>query len=118
MAEVYEYATSVVSNGVTVQQWDDVTRTYSDFRTSPTTTRAYTAPENVAADRRATAATAAANNTALRNKARQAIAANDTFLALTGPTNSQVVAQVQRLTREATALIRLTIGALDSMDGT
>ena len=61
---------------------------------------------------------AATNSANLRDKARTAITANNTYLALVSPTNAQVVAQVNRLTRENTALIRLTINALDSTDGT
>jgi hypothetical protein len=59
-----------------------------------------------------------ANITAIRDKARQALAANDTFLALSNPNNAQTLAQVQRLTRECSALIRLVIGAVDTTDGT
>lgn len=62
--------------------------------------------------------TATANATSLREKARTGIAVNDTFLALTSPTNAQTLTQVQRLTRECTALIRLAISALDSTSGT
>lgn len=54
-----------------------------------------------------------ANEENIRTKAAQALAANATFLAIASPTNAQVLAQVQRLTRECNALIRLAIGALD-----
>ena len=62
--------------------------------------------------------TRATNNTDLRTKAQNALAANSTYLAIVSPTNAQNVAQVQRLTREVSALIRLEISALDSTDGT
>lgn len=45
-----------------------------------------------------------------------AISNNDAFLAIASPTNAQVVTQVQRLTRECTALLRL--GRADLQDTT
>lgn len=99
---------------------DDTARVFRAYDTAgvETQTLAYDAVENADADQRAIAARDAANGTTLRDKARQAIAVNDTFLALPAPTNAQVLLQVQRLTRENTALIRLVIGALDSTSGT
>ncbi len=58
------------------------------------------------------------NREDLRSKAQQALAVNATFLALGAPTNPQVIAQVQRLTRENTAIIRLLLGLLDDTSGT
>ena len=66
-----------------------------------------TALENAA---RATAMQLATNAESLRAKASAALTANATFLAIASPTNAQTLAQVQRLTRECTALIRLLIG--------
>ena len=43
----------------------------------------------------------------LATKARAAIAANQTFLGLGSPTNLQTLAQVQSLTKQVNALIRL-----------
>ena len=42
-------------------------------------------------------------------KARQALDANATFLALASPTNPQILTQVRRLTRECSAVIRLLV---------
>lgn len=57
-----------------------------------------------------------ANAGQLRDRARQALDANKTFLAKTSPTNAEVVAQVKLLTVECSALIRLVIRALDATD--
>ncbi len=86
----------VVLNGRATQTW---------------TPRPKTAAE-LAADNRA------ANNTSLRDKLMQAIDSNNTYRAIVSPTNAQVVTQVDRLTRQATAEHRLTLNALDSTDGT
>lgn len=40
-------------DGVLVEEWDDQTRTYTDYTTDPPTTRPYTPEENAAADQRA-----------------------------------------------------------------
>lgn len=58
------------------------------------------------------------NEATLRAQVASALAANATFLALANPTNAQTLAQVQRLTRETSALIRLVVNQLDSTDGT
>lgn len=110
----------VFADGVLREWWDDETRTYRAFDAAgvETLSRAYTADENQVADARAAQEARDTNERDLRDKAAQAIALNDAFLALASPSNAQVVAQVQRLTREATALIRLTVRALDSTSGT
>lgn len=58
------------------------------------------------------------NAATLREKATQALTANNTFLALASPTNAQVLAQTRTLTRECSALIRLALNLLDTTDGT
>jgi len=64
------------------------------------------------------AGTAQANGTDLRAKAVGALAANETYLAITLPVNTQVVAQVDRLTRECSGIIRLLLSQLDTTAGT
>jgi hypothetical protein len=51
-------------------------------------------------------------------KARQALTSNDAFLALGAPTNAQVLTQVQRLTRESSALIRFALSDTSDTAGT
>lgn len=54
----------------------------------------------------------------LQQRAVAAIAANVAFLAIGAPTNAQVLAQTQRLTRECTAVIRLLLNQADDTSGT
>lgn len=58
------------------------------------------------------------NRSDLLSRFDAALSANVTFLALASPTNAQVVAQVQRLTRECSGLLRLgRADLLTSTDG-
>lgn len=61
---------------------------------------------------------AAENEATIRQQADAALVANATYLALASPSAAQNAAQVQRLTKECNALIRLVIGKLDSVAGT
>ena len=56
----------------------------------------------------------------LHAKARQALAANATYLDIPTPSNAQAVAQVAALTRQTNALIRLLLAGdlLDASDDT
>lgn len=57
-----------------------------------------------------------ANERTLRDRASTALANNRDFLAITTPTNAQVVAQVKALTRQVQALIRLQIQDMSGTD--
>ncbi len=61
--------------------------------------------------------TAQVNQTTLQTQAANALTTNSAFLAIAAPTNAQVLAQTKALTRQTSALIRLTLGLLDSTDG-
>lgn len=58
------------------------------------------------------------NGPALTAKAQAALTANATFLGLASPTTAQVTAQVQALTRQIDAALRLLANQLDSTSGT
>lgn len=52
----------------------------------------------------------------IRAKARSALTANATFLAVPSPSAAQTTAQVKLLTRETQALIRLLLAEFDADD--
>lgn len=59
------------------------------------------------------------NAEVIRERVATALASNATFLALASPTNAQAVAQVQLLTREVNAIIRLLVTQqFDDISGT
>jgi hypothetical protein len=100
------------------ERWDDGARVFTAWNTSgaQTTQRPYTTAENLDADARASSEAARTNDATLRQRAANAIQGNKDFLALTAPTNAQIVAQVKALTRQNNALIPLVLGVTASTD--
>lgn len=100
--------------------WDDAAGTYTAWDASGTqiAQRALTAQE--ISDLAGTFASGlAATNTAIvQARAAAALAGNATFLALASPTNGQTIAQVQLLTKECSALIRLTLAQMATITDT
>lgn len=58
----------------------------------------------------------ARNAESLRQLVDKALEANRAFLAIPNPTSTQTAAQVKALTRECSALIRLLLGRLESIE--
>ena len=56
------------------------------------------------------------NTATLRTRAQQALATNSSYLQLGTPTAAQVALQVQRLTRQQNAVIRLLLGLVDTIE--
>lgn len=59
-----------------------------------------------------------ANEETLRDRMRAALAVNAAYLAIAAPTTLQQRAQIERLTRQTTTLLREALGELDTVDGT
>lgn len=56
------------------------------------------------------------NRVTLDQQARQALAANRSYVNIATPTAAQTTAQVKALTRQQNGLIRLLLGMLDATD--
>lgn len=59
-----------------------------------------------------------ANKDTILGKVSAALTNNQAFLGLSSPTNAQVLAQIQALTRQTNALMRIVSEQLDSTAGT
>jgi hypothetical protein len=59
-----------------------------------------------------------ANRRSIIDKIPAALVANDAFLAIVSPTQTQVLAQTRLLTRQANAAMRLIDNRFDSTEGT
>lgn len=102
------------------QSWDDLTDTYTayDQAGNVVTTRPFTADETARAQTLEASVTAENNRATLVNAATTAVANNQTFLGLASPTAAQQLSQLQALTRQVNALIRLVVNDLQSTAGT
>ena len=100
------------------QRWNDDTRTYTawDEAGQQTASRAYTATENAQADAYAAAESQQANRVTIEKYISTAVTDNRAFVASTGVTAAQTVAQVKALTRQVNALFRLVTERFDGTD--
>ena len=61
---------------------------------------------------------ASTNGATLQDRLTAAVTANTAYLAVKSPTTAQTTTQVQRLSRQTNALIRLVLNQLTTTDGT
>lgn len=102
------------SAGNLISEWDEASRTVTEWENGEATTRPFTDAENAVADLREKHRLEADNEHSIREKLSIALAGNTAYLNTTTPTAAQTTAQVKALTRQMTALIRLTTRQLDS----
>jgi hypothetical protein len=103
--------------------WDDALREYRGYDAAGNLVekRPYTADESADADREANRVSLVDKSTTALSNNLTDISTNDSFLAIPAPTNAQVLAQVQELTRqnsrqarELNGVIRLVINRLEA----
>lgn len=101
-------------DNVLTERWDDVARTYTDFRTDPDTTRPYTPDENTLADALAGLAQADANRATIETALGDALA---TLQVIIDDSNTNIngnpAARIKDLARTQRRAIRLLIRRLD-----
>lgn len=110
----------IYQGGRLVLSANDSTRTVTTYSPAGAVlnTRPYTVEEDAAADAAAVAETARTNRDTINGRAKSALAANDTFLAIASADLGQIRTQTRMLTRECSALIRLLLAELDTTAGT
>lgn len=106
--------------GNRAEEWDVGAGTYTrwDEAGQVIETRTLTVEEVAAFAAEAAEALAETNERTIEDRARAALTANAAFLAIASPTNAQTLAQVRRLTKECSVLIRLAVRELDNIGDT
>jgi hypothetical protein len=101
-------------NGSLSEQWDDETRTYTDFRTDPSTVRAYNADENALADATANTVAEESNRVSIEEALAAAL---ETLQLIIDDTNSNInsnpASRIKDLARVQRRLIRLVLRRFD-----
>lgn len=99
---------------------DSQTNTFTSWDAGGTQTeqRPLTSAETAVLAAEDSAILVSTNTQDLHGKARQALTANATYLAISAPTAAQNTAQVKSLTRQVNALIKLQLRDLADVSGT
>ena len=104
------------SNGTLQEQWDDSTRTYTDFSTSPQIVRPYTDDENAEADKRAESEAESGNQSSIEEALSAAL---ETLQLIIDDTNSNInsnpASRIKDLARVQRRLIRLVLRRFDGV---
>lgn len=93
-------------NGVLTQEWNDDTRTYTDYRMDPDLVRPYNAAENAAADAAATAKTEATNAATLEQELDAAL---DSLQVILDDTNSNINTNAAARIKDIAKALKKTI---------
>lgn len=100
----------VYDAGELVEEWDDSTRTFRRFEDG------VLVEERSYADEERAASSIQTNMEILTQAARDGLATNRDFLAMTSPTDAETLAQVRSLTRQMGAVVRLVVGDFTGTD--